>query len=55
LVVSHRAAVLQRADLIIVLKAGKVEAQGTLKQLLVTSEEMKRLWTDKITSHDFDG
>ncbi len=44
LVVSHRKAVLQRADWIIVLKEGKVEAEGTLEQLLQTSEEMQRLW-----------
>ncbi|MEO8286048.1 MAG: ABC transporter ATP-binding protein [Chloroflexota bacterium] len=49
LVVSHRRAALRRADNIIVMKDGQVEATGTLEELLLISDEMKRLWAG-----DFD-
>jgi ATP-binding cassette, subfamily B, bacterial len=44
LVVSHRPAVLARADQIVVLDRGRVAGRGTLDELLDSCAEMRRLW-----------
>ncbi len=42
---SHRRAVLERADQILVMENGRLTARGTLAELLETGEEMRRLYT----------
>ena len=55
LVVSHRRAAYRRADQIVVLKEGRVDAQGKLDDLLRTSEEMQRLWAGDVGDPSQEG
>ncbi len=50
LIVSHRRPVLRRADNIIIMKNGKVEAGGRLEELLESSPEMQDIWLGTDTS-----
>lgn len=44
LVTSHSKECLKRADQIIALNHGRIEAKGTLEELLETSQEMREIW-----------
>jgi ATP-binding cassette subfamily B protein len=38
---------LRRADQIIVMNEGRIDSVGTLSELLATSEELQRLWSEE--------
>jgi len=50
--VSHRRAALAQADHIIVMKDGRIEAEGQLSDLLETCTEMQLLWQGEATATD---
>ncbi|MNI09784.1 Lipid A export ATP-binding/permease protein MsbA [compost metagenome] len=52
LVVSHRKTALLRADRIIVMKDGQIEAEGTLTELLESSATFQELWHGEEPSYN---
>lgn len=52
LVVSHRKPALERADQIILLKDGRIEATGQLADLLNANPEMQNLWNGRLGTGD---
>ncbi|MGH2547951.1 MAG: ATP-binding cassette domain-containing protein, partial [Thermomicrobiales bacterium] len=45
LAVSHRRAALQRADMVLFMREGKIVARGTLEELIATNADMRELWS----------
>lgn len=54
LAVSHRRAALRRADWIIVMKDGRMEAEGKLEDLLENCSEMQSLWEGVLNQEEVE-